>query len=395
MPRVLLLSVMYPRSDNPNLGIFVQKQAIALAKLLDVGVLAPVPLRPRVMFGNEVSNGFPVWRHAFLSYPGDILRPLKVASVAATCLYAARGIYRRFPFDVIHAHGIAICGFAAMLLGKVWQKPCIITVHGTDTQPQEMRCRNSPPTMQYAVRNADYVVAVSNKIRRDLVSLGIRPDRIAVIPNGVDLDNFGRTSSHMTQLPERPALRKTLLTVANLYEAKGHIYVLESLAQLIRRHPDWDVRYVIVGTGPYERALRARVQELGLTGQVSFLGYVPNEHLASHYESADLFVMPSWSEGFGIAYLESLAMGIPVIACRGQGPEDFVINGVTGYLVPPRNVSALTDTIERALQARWDSARLTAAVQQYTWDRVSKDLYELYDRCIASRRLLRDEPCRL
>ncbi|MFH1884609.1 MAG: glycosyltransferase [Planctomycetota bacterium] len=383
MKKILLLSLMYPRSDNPILGIFVEKQAIALAQHAQVGVLVPVPIRSHVKFGDVIENGFPVWRRPFLSYPGDFLRPVKTLSIAITCLLALCKIYRDFPFDIIHAHGAAIAGVIGIMLGRAYNKPCIITIHGADTTPSEIRRRDVRRILLFSLHNADHVITVSNKLRQEVINLGIRPSSVTVIPNGVDFSVFKHSQNYPIGTIEKPPETKLIITVANLNKSKGHAPVLDSLAQVIRRRPDWKMRYIIIGTGSYEMVLRAKVKELGLADVVCFQGYVPNEQLATYYQAADLFVLPSWSEGFGIVYLESLAMGTPVIACQGQGPTDFVIDGVTGYLVPPRNVLALTDTIERALQIHWDSQRLIANAQQYTWDIVVKKLCQLYGRYIS------------
>jgi len=155
--------------------------------------------------------------------------------------------------------------------------------------------------------------------------------------------------------------------------------VIDALAALLSEFPE--LHYDVVGTGPEEKRLRNKVKRLGLDARVSFYGYIPNGELPNLYQKCDLFVMPSLDEGFGIVYLEALAMGRPVIGCKGQGLEDFVDEEV-GILIAPGDRGALVDAIRRSLRTKWDQESLIRRAREWTWDRMSDGLVDVYNEVL-------------
>ena len=145
----------------------------------------------------------------------------------------------------------------------------------------------------------------------------------------------------------------------------------------------------MVGDGPEKGRLEARARELGLAGRVVFLGWRPHDEVLGLMARADAFVLPSAPEGFGLVYAEAMAQGTPVIACRGEGPDDFVEDGVSGLLVPPGDADAVARAIARLLDDRATAARLAeagrAAVAALTWRRNAERQLEIYERVLADR----------
>ncbi len=134
--------------------------------------------------------------------------------------------------------------------------------------------------------------------------------------------------------------------------------MLDALARLGPRHGD--VAYVVVGDGPEKRRLEARARQLGLSGRVTFLGWRSHDEVLGLMARADAFVLPSSPEGFGLVYAEAMAQGTPVVACRGEGPDDFIGDGVSGLLVPPGDSDAVARAIARLLDEPATAARLAA-----------------------------------
>lgn len=226
-----------------------------------------------------------------------------------------------------------------------------------------------------AVESADVVTAVSRYTRaRALSWLGTDPLRCMVLANTVD--------ARFTPGPRSPALaaaigvagRRVLLTVSRLAAReryKGHDRVIESLATMRARHPD--VVYVVSGEGDDEDRLRALARDCDVAEHVRFVGRVADDQLADLYRLAELFVMPSTGEGFGIVYLEAMACGVRAIGLGSGGAVDALADGELGILAAEAELSdtmcrALSDTshdrvdLSRRVHARFGIAQFDANV---------------------------------
>ncbi|MEK7879485.1 MAG: glycosyltransferase family 4 protein [candidate division NC10 bacterium] len=195
------------------------------------------------------------------------------------------------------------------------------------------------------VRLADRVIVTSRYCaevaRREY---GVPESKLAVVPELIDLEEW---DAWFARVSRRPADRPVLLCVARLYPRKRVQDLLEAVYRLRRRIPDLQLR--VVGRGPeWSRLLRLR-SELGLEDTVLFLGEISRRQLAQEYLSADCFCLPSVQEGFGIVFLEAMAAGKPVVACRTAAVPEVVPDGKAGILVPPRSPDDLAIAIERTL----------------------------------------------
>jgi len=173
---------------------------------------------------------------------------------------------------------------------------------------------------------------------------GVPSKRIAVVPEPIDLEDW---QGRFARAPRRPSERPTILSVARMYPRKRLEDLLEAVALLCRRLPD--VRLSIVGDGPDRDRLLRRYATLGLGEAVVFLGEVSRSRLAEEYANADCFCLPSVQEGFGIVFLEAMAAGLPIVACRAAAVPEVVPDGVTGRLVEPRSPERLADALEEIL----------------------------------------------
>ena len=192
------------------------------------------------------------------------------------------------------------------------------------------------------VRRADVVIAPSrysaDVARREY---GLAAEKIAVVPEPIELERW--TSLFAAAAP-RPRGGPTILCVARMYPRKRVGDLLEAAALLRPRTPRARVR--IVGKGPeWEDAVRLHAK-LGLGESVTLLGDVSRDRLAEEYVSADIFCLPSVQEGFGIVFLEAMAAGLPVVACRAAAIPEVVEDGVTGLLASPRDPAGLARALE-------------------------------------------------
>jgi asparagine synthase (glutamine-hydrolysing) len=191
-------------------------------------------------------------------------------------------------------------------------------------------------SLRAAARRMDQVLAVSRYTRQRMIEWGIVAERAKVLPATVDGEVF-RPIGHRD--PDRAP---TLLTLARLdasERSKGIDQIIELVPALRRRHPT--LQYVVCGTGDDIPRLRRLAADLGVLDAVAFLGHIPDEALLSTLSSADVFVMPSRKEGFGIVFIEAMACGVPVIACGLEGSREALLDGRVGTLVDSGDPGAL------------------------------------------------------
>ncbi|HVT26817.1 MAG TPA: glycosyltransferase family 4 protein [Lacipirellulaceae bacterium] len=202
-----------------------------------------------------------------------------------------------------------------------------------------------------SLETATLITSVSRHTRRHLLEWArIDPARVKVLPNTVDARY--RPGPKPDRLLKRHAVgnKKVLLTVSRLSSSeryKGHDRVIRALPKLLPEHAD--ILYLVVGVGDDRSRLETLAAECGVTKQVCFVGYVSPDELPDYFRLADVFVMSSTGEGFGIVFLEALATGIHVIAGNQDGSRDPLCDGALGTLVDPENGDDLALAIRAAL----------------------------------------------
>jgi phosphatidylinositol alpha-1,6-mannosyltransferase len=209
------------------------------------------------------------------------------------------------------------------------------------------------------LRLADAVVAPSEFTRAKMIEVNrVAPERVAVIAHGLSaewVDTFSRCA-------RREAAGHTLLSVTRLIRAdvqKGVDAVLRAMPEILRRCPE--ARYVIVGDGNHRGTLEQLATQLGVAGRVEFRGELSSEALCRAYQEADVFVLPSQTEGFGIVFLEAMYGGLPVVAARAGGAQQVIEDGVTGILVTPGDEEGIVSAVSGLLLLPEERRKLSAA----------------------------------
>ena len=238
--------------------------------------------------------------------------------------------------QVVHGHGM-LAGALARLAGWRARVPCRVAHRHTTDEGERFRHR----LLERILSRAGWTICCSEAVRaRMVLEVGSDPVRTEVVYNGVPLERFHT----------RPAIPAgdppILITVASLRPIKGHRVLLEAASRLAERGVDF--RLKIVGDGPERENLERISLGLGLSGQISFLG--ERDDIPSLLSGADLFVLPTTGrEGLGIAALEAMASGLPVVASRLGGLPELIRHDRTGLLVPPGDPGALEEAIREIL----------------------------------------------
>jgi glycosyltransferase involved in cell wall biosynthesis len=235
-------------------------------------------------------------------------------------------------------------------------------------------------------RRADLVV-VTSRYCADVAhrEYGVPQNQLAVVPEPIDLAAWeDRFASAHRRSPRAP----TILSVARMYPRKRLNDLLRAAASLRDRIAG--VRFRVVGRGPEWDGLVQLQRDLGLAATVDLLGDVTREELAEEYVNADVFCLPSVQEGFGIVFLEAMAAGLPVVACRAAAIPEVVLDGETGVLTAPRDPLALAGALERLVRAPALARRLgdegRRRVQAFTPRRVAEQFVDAVRSTIGLNR---------
>jgi glycosyltransferase involved in cell wall biosynthesis len=364
MMRVLAVTNLYPNPLQPHRAPFNRHQFRLLGLRHAVRVIAPVSWTDELALARSGAGRVP--RSATLDglaveYPRYLFPPRLGRGLYGHCYAASiRGAFRRalrdFRPTVVFAPWAYPDGWAATRLARHAGLPCVVQVHGSDVKLLDRFPARRRRTAE-ALTTASAVVAVSRDLRDDIVGLGVPPGRVTLIYDGVDPTLFhpGDTQAARAALnfPGGWPAAPVILFVGNLIPVKGVDLILAAMTKL-----DTPVRLVAAGAGPQRPALAELAAKLGLSDRVTFLGAVPLAALADWYRAADLFCLPSRSEGVPNVLLEASACGTPWVATAVGGIPEMP-GHASRRLVPPDDVAALAQAIRDALAAgRPDPATL-------------------------------------
>jgi hypothetical protein len=306
-------------------------------------------------------------------------------------------------YDVIHAN-FFMSGLVGLRLKELFGTPLAMTFHALGLVRQEHQGPNDgfPPVRidieRCLVRHADRLIAECPQDEADLRRhYGARPERISTVPCGVDPEEFapGCKAAARRELG-LPDDEFVILQLGRMVPRKGIDNVIRALGEL---SPAIGARLLVVGgesadpdpvATPEIGRLRALAQACGVADRVTFTGKRQGHELRACYRAADVFVTTPWYEPFGITPLEAMASGTPVIGSAVGGIKHSVLDGITGFLVPPRDPAALADRLRQLHANPWlGQAMGRSGVRRvralFTWDRVAADLADIYEEIRVRR----------
>ncbi len=305
-------------------------------------------------------------------------------------------------YDVIHSH-YWLSGLAALELRAAWGAPTVQMFHtlghmknSVASSPEEWETEQRIEAEGRVMRLADRLVAATPLERAQMVWLyGADASKVSVVPCGVDLDLFRPIPpDEARRALGLAARRRVILFVGRIEPLKGIETLLRAIALIAPEIPHWreDLSVIIVGGAPgagveQTNAELLRLQklgaELGIEGLVTFQGAHDQDTLVYYYSAAEMLVMPSHYESFGMVALEAMACGTPVVASKVGGLAFSVQDGETGFLVPGGDPAALATRILLLLtddQLRWRLGQQAARwARRYAWSAVAEQVLDVYE----------------
>ncbi len=383
---ILFVSNYYPSRENPQFCIFIQQQAEALIRLgHNVDVIVPVGVCHRKeKITHEIIAGIPIYYAEYFTLYKNIYSVIALQR-------NIRVLENLFDFSKYNIVSIQMFDeFTLRIFLNISNKHHIkstVHYHGLSILydhplPLEIRIlqHRGDKVLKKLLHKADAIVGVSNKVcARVIKSVGM--DNVYTVYNGVNPDLF------------QPSIIKyddyTIVSVASLKKIKGNHYLIDAVKMFLEKHKDQTIKLILIGHGPEQEALTALIRERNMEDIVQMIGYIAYEEVAQIVTQCDVFVMPSYYEALGCAYLEAMACRLPVIGCRYQGIDEIIQDGINGFLVNPHDIYQIFERLDYLYEhpeIAEDIAQngYDTVIENYTWLHSASRLLEVYNMILGT-----------
>ncbi len=399
MPSILILSWEYPPLIEGGLARHVRKLSEALVELdVDVHVLTRGSEESPP---EEVAGGVRIHRVREPKRPTDLGEFVAwVERMNADMLAAGVELGDSHEFDLVHGHDWLVA-MAGDHLARRFRAPLVATIHATEYGRHQGWVDEHPQSHIHGVERwitnrADRVIACSYYMREQIADIfGVPDEKVVVIPNGIDPEDLQpQNGDELERLRLEFAApdEKLVLLLGRLVYEKGFQLALEAMPSLIERLPS--TRFLVAGSGTHELELRRQAAELGLMEHGTFLGWIGDDVLHSLYRIADVCVVPSIYEPFGLVALEAMASGCPCIVADTGGLREVVPHEEAGLRFRARDPVALGEMVERLLGDPGLRQRLVAEasehVLRFDWADVAERTAAVYGDLARRARVGRD-----
>lgn len=385
MKKIMLISDLYPSRQNSLSGVFVLNQVQELAKHYEVKVLA---FEIGSRYGSETytQDGVEVCQ---ITYPA-LRNPFLSAFVTLPffVLPAARRAFARWKPDLIQVHDFRHVPELFWL--KTWLDkvhiPKYLILHNIRTHPARLKGNRLLPfyrkTLRKALSGWDHVFTVNSRLQKWLFPF-MPKNKTSVLGNAIGATSPCDDSEleHITKHLDADSYK--IITVGNLTPEKGFRYLIDAVA--ILETEGHKIQLFIFGNGDEKPDLVARINRLGLEKKITLAGSLENRLLCNLYRHFDLFVLPSYSESFGIVYLEAMNAGIPVVAVVGQGIHGLFEDGAEALFAQPQDLDDLVNKIriimkDNDLAEKMSSRAQQKVKQEFTMSKLVSKLRKVYEQ---------------
>ncbi|MFI5383996.1 MAG: glycosyltransferase [Methanosarcina thermophila] len=396
--KVLEVCQEFPNRYYPQLGTFIKQSIDSIANQgVDVTVISPKPFvlpfssfpyhnffkLPRIEHTEKYDLHYPRYIYAV---PKKYFYPITGISYSLfVSKYAVKNI-KPVP-DLIHAHFSYPDGYGMMKLAKRWNVPLVISALGTIERKVAYEGSYTSKQIIEAMSFADRILSVSEDLKLHIVNLGIDKNKVHVVPNGVDIGKFKPAGkAHARSILNLPRDKNIVLFVGALRKIKGVDYLIEAAHSFV----DKDTYLFMVGRDDgLKKNLEKRAHELKIANYIKFTGPVNHEDIPLWISASDILVLPSLSEGRPNVILEALACEVPVVATDVGGIPELMVDGETGYLVPPKSPDELSRKINKLLDDKNRREKMgkfgrKCIIQRgLTWEAHAKTTVDIYQELLT------------
>jgi len=341
-PKLLVLTSSYPDSKKDNSGVFLHELAKRLKDNFEVLVLTPLKgSLPDISSIDDIKiirHNQSFTKRIKLAGDGPIMSKLRknkfywlsVPSFILLQFIGLKKIVSKENISLIHAHWIIPQGLVAVMYKKLINRKIkiLVTIHGTDFN--DFSGYFSKSLIRFVLNNVDELTVVSGAIKEGIVKLGY-DKQVNVHPMGLDVRLFNPDKKSHTLKSELGITGPFILFVGSLVKKKGIEQLIEAVPEMVRVFGN--MKLVVVGHGNIYTKLIERVNDLHIDQSVVFMGEIPNNELPKYFATADLFILPSFSEGFSVSIMEALCSETLVLTSPLKALRDLVTENETGFVL--------------------------------------------------------------
>lgn len=361
MKKIFVISNMYPTKEHLSYGIFVKNQVEQL-KGQGIETVLAVNTNPNTGKVNVLKK-YAAWA-------------LQVLSVFSK---------NKKSIGLSHSHYVFPSGMFSYWLKQRYGLPYIVTAHGGDINKMAKKSARIKGYTEKILQHADHVIAVGEELASDITrDFQVPDDRISVMSMGIDRNVFHQPKSkkEAAQSLEMDAERVNFLFVGNIIQEKGVEELIEAFLKIDETYENRASLYCVGSTKNAD--FSTKMKDIAAKSKnIHFLEPMPQDKLASYFQAADVFVLPSYIEGLGLVALEALACGTPVIA-SDVGGLHYMLQGGAGVLVPPKNVDALFKELDNVVQQngtlKISIERVDELLQRHDSKEIIARLTNLYEK---------------
>jgi 1,4-alpha-glucan branching enzyme len=343
----------------------------------------------------EIIEGIHVFRVPAYQYTHDHFLHW-IGSLNLNFLDKARELFNLFNFDLIHAHDWLVAS-SAITLKKSWEIPLVTTIHATERGRNNGIYTSLQSDIQdkeiKLIQSSDQVIVCSDYMKNEIMDLVPEvTSKIFMIPNGVDLSFFETRNAENTSDRQREEDSQYIVfSFGRMVPEKGFQYIIDAVPTILKKFNN--VHFILAGEGPLQKKYYDAIKKKGLSDKVKMLGFINDQERNEYLRNCDIAVFPSLYEPFGIAALEAMVSGTPVIASHTGGLPSFVKNGLTGITISPGSVEELSKGIIALLANPKLSRKLAEngqklALQQYNWDYIAHKTSLCFDLLFTKEEVL-------
>ncbi len=384
MPRITVVTPYFPISERSRNGRSAFETLRFLRNVADLKVICPLASYPNILGLSPKSYDLPDLSYSppgfdttYLQYPAlpVVSRPINGYS----CQRLLREPLRASKPDLVLNYWIYPEGFGAVRAGHQLGVPVIVGAIGSDLR------RISGALIREFTRKtlveADGVITVSHELRQRAIAFGVKPENATAILNGSDTSVFypgDRDEARRNLGVDSP--HELIVFVGSLLVTKGLFELLEAFIALSAARPH--ARLAVIGDGPAGEQLKRRASEAGVLDRIVFAGRQTSEVVSEWMRAADVFCLPSHSEGCPNVIVEALSCGRPIVATNVGGiPE--LLTGDCGAMIPPHDAPALCRALDRVLSQSWDAARIAKSFSR-GWEEVAEETFAVCQRVMEA-----------
>jgi N-acetyl-alpha-D-glucosaminyl L-malate synthase BshA len=337
---------MFPKYKGDYYGSFVFDEAKMLVKKgFEVHVVTQH--NPHIPY-EEIMDGIHVHRFKWLEpkefkalvHFNGLIDNFRLITYIISLFFNLMWIIKKYNVNVVHSHSVIPTGFIGVIVAKIMGKPVFITAHGMDVNNFEEKTFFKL-LIQFSLNNCNKAIAVSKNLALKMISFGVDEDNILILRNAIDTDRFKPINNQKIRKIYNINNNDILILFVGYLDTFKGIFELINAFDKIQQD-NKNVKLMIVGTGPKKHELKDKITKMNLKNSIIFTGKLRPDEMHDYYQAADIFTLPSYTEGLPLVVLEAMACGLPVVVSNVGGIPEVINEGENGFLISPKNEEILT-----------------------------------------------------